>query len=135
MFPETRHRRCRVNKIVNVANALPKSVQPGATKALQVIYNAEDRDRALKAATAFEEAYGAKIPKAFKKIVDGVDELPAFYDFPAEHWIRLRTTNPIESTFAAVRLRTKVTLGPGSAVAALAMVSSSSSPPRPAGGP
>ncbi|OKJ12634.1 hypothetical protein AMK20_09625 [Streptomyces sp. TSRI0261] len=66
--------------------------------------------------------YSAKFPKAVKKIVDDEDELLAFYDFPAEHWIHLRTTNPIESTFATVRLRTKVTKGAGSRAAALAMV-------------
>ncbi|MFB7248314.1 transposase, partial [Streptomyces populi] len=66
--------------------------------------------------------YGAKWPKAAKKITDEVDELLAFYDFPAEHWIHLRTTNPIESTFATVKLRTKVTRGAGSTAAALAMV-------------
>ncbi|GGJ71427.1 hypothetical protein GCM10010121_097550 [Streptomyces brasiliensis] len=71
---------------------------------------------------AFEKTYGAKWPKAVKKITDDVDELLAFYDFPAEHWIHLRTTNPIESTFATVRLRTKVTKGAGSPAAALAMV-------------
>lgn len=120
MFPEARHQRCWVHKIANVANALPKSAQPGAKKALQEIYNAEDRDHALKAVTAFEKAYGAKFPN--KKIADDVDELLAFYDFPAEHWIHLRTTNPIESTFATVRLRTEVTRGASSAVAAPAMV-------------
>ncbi|MFJ3339545.1 IS256 family transposase [Streptomyces sp. NPDC086766] len=122
VFPETRHQRCWVHKIANVANALPKSAQPGAKKALQEIYNAEDRDHALKAVAAFAKSYGAKFPKAVKKITDEVDELLAFYDFPAEHWIHLRTTNPIESTFATVRWRTKVTRGAGSAAAALAMV-------------
>jgi transposase-like protein len=112
VFPETRHQRCWVHKIANVANALPKSTQPGAKKALQ----------ALKAVAAFAKSYGAKFPKAVEKITDDVDELPAFYDFPAEHWIHLRTTNPIESTFATVRLRTKVTRGAGDAAAALAMV-------------
>lgn len=102
--------------------ALPKSAQPGAKKALQDIYNAEDRDHALKAVAAFEKIYGVKFPKAVKEITDDVDEMLAFYDFPAEHWIHLRTTNPIESTFATVRLRTKVTKGAGSAAAALAMV-------------
>ena len=70
---------------------------------------------------AFEAAYGAKFPKAVAKITDDVDELLAFYDFPAEHWIHLRTTNPIESTFATVRHRTKITRGPGSRAAGLAM--------------
>ena len=82
----------------------------------------KDRDHALKAVAAFAKSYDAKFPKAVKKITDDVDELLAFYDFPAEHWIHLRTTNPIESTFATVRLRTKVTRGAGSAAAASAMV-------------
>jgi transposase-like protein len=122
VFPETRHQRCWVHKVANVANALPKSAQPGAKKALQEIYNAEDREHAVKAVGVFAKTYGTKFPKAVKKITDDVDELLAFYDFPAEHWIHLRTTNPIESTFATVRLRTKVTKGAGSAAAALAMV-------------
>lgn len=103
-------------------DALPKSAQPGPKKALQEIYNAEDRTHALKAVAAFDKSFGAKWPKAVKKIANDVDELLAFYEYPAEHWIHLRTTNPIESTFAAVRLRTKVTKGAGSAAAALAMV-------------
>lgn len=122
VFPASRHQRCWVHKTASVLNALPKSAQPGARKALQDIYNAEDREHALKAVTSFENAYGAKWPKAAKKIADDTEELLAFYDFPAEHWIHLRTTNPIESTFATVRLRTKVTKGAGSAAAALAMV-------------
>ena len=73
------------------------------------------------AAKAFEAAYGAKFPKAVAKITDDLDELLAFYDYPAEHWIHLRTTNPIESTFATVRHRTKITRGPGSRAAGLAM--------------
>jgi putative transposase len=122
VFPEARHQRCWVHRTAYVVNALPTSAQPGARKALQEICNAEDREHALKAVAAFEKAYGTKRPKAVKKITDDVDELLAFYDFPAEHWIHLRTTNPIESTFATVRLRTKVTKGAGSAAAALAMV-------------
>jgi transposase-like protein len=70
---------------------------------------------------AFQAAYGAKFGKAVAKITDDLDELLAFYDFPAEHWIHLRTTNPIESTFATVRHRTKITRGPGSRAAGLAM--------------
>ncbi|MDX3098972.1 IS256 family transposase [Streptomyces sp. ME19-03-3] len=122
VFPQARHQRCWVHKLRNVSNALPKSAQPGAKKALQEIYNAEDRDHAEQAARAFEKTYGAKWPKAVRKITDDLDELLAFYDFPAEHWIHLRTTNPIESTFSTVKLRTKVTRGAGSPAAALAMV-------------
>ncbi|CAM5669657.1 IS256 family transposase IS666 [Streptomyces tendae] len=122
VFPETRHQRYWVHKIANMLDSLPKSAQPGAKKALREIYNAEDRDHALVAVAAFEKTYGAKWPKAVKKITDDVDELLAYYDFPAAHWIHLRTTNPIESTCATVRLRTRVTKGDGSAAAALAMV-------------
>ncbi|MFD7480924.1 transposase [Streptomyces sp. NPDC059837] len=122
VFPGARHQRCWVHKARNVINALPKSAQPGATKAMQEIYNAEDRAHAEMAIEAFARAYGAKWPKAVAKIADDQEELLAFYDFPAEHWIHLRTTNPIESTFSTVELRTKVTRGAGSPAAALAMV-------------
>jgi putative transposase len=105
----------------NVLNALPTSAQPGAKAALAEIYNAEDREHAVKAATAFEDLYGAKWPRAVAKITEDLDVLLAFYDFPAEHWIHLRTTNPIESTFATVRLRSRVTRGPGSRAAGIAM--------------
>ncbi|WP_425824646.1 IS256 family transposase [Streptomyces fractus] len=122
VFPETRHQRCWVHKTANCLDSLPKSAQPAAKKAIQDIYNAEDKEHAAAAVKAFAKQYGAKFPKAVKKIVDDEDQLLAFYDFPAEHWIHLRTTNPIESTFATVRLRTKVTKGAGSRAAALAMV-------------
>ena len=122
VFPAASHQRCWVHKARNVTNALPKSAQPGATKAMQEIYNAEDRAHAEKAIEAFAKTYGAKWPKAVAKITNDTEELLAFYDFPAEHWIHLRTTNPIESTFATVKLRTKVTRGAGSPAAALAMV-------------
>ena len=105
----------------NVLAALPKSAHPGAKAALAEIYNAEDRDHALKAVKAFEADYGAKWPKAVAKITEHLDVLLAFYDYPAEHWIHLRTTNPIESTFATVRLRQRVTKGPGSRAAGVAM--------------
>jgi putative transposase len=121
VFPETREQRCWWHKIGNVLSALPKSAQPGAKKALAEIYNAEDRDHALAAAKAFADLYGAKWPKAVAKVIDDLDVLLAFYDFPAEHWIHLRTTNPIESTFATVRLRQRVTKGPGSRAAGIAM--------------
>lgn len=109
-------------KTTNVLDSMSKSAQPGAKKAIQDIYNAEDRDHAAAAVKTFEKLYGAKFPKAVKKITDDQEQLLAFYDFPAEYWIHLRTTNPIESTFSTVRLRTKVTRGAGSRTAALAMV-------------
>jgi hypothetical protein len=86
---------------------------PKATKALAEIWNAEDKQHARTAVTAFADLYGVKWPKATAKITEDVEELLAFYDYPAEHWIHLRTSNPIESTFATVRRRTKVTEGPG----------------------
>ena len=121
VFPETREQRCWFHKIANVLAALPKSAHPGAKKALAEIWNAEDRDHARRAAARFKLAYGAKFAKAVAKVTDDLDVLLAFYDYPAEHWIHLRTTNPIESTFATVRHRTKVTKGPGSKAAGLAM--------------
>jgi putative transposase len=100
---------------------LPKSAHPSAKAALAEIYNAEDKQHALAAVKAFEADFGAKFPKAVAKITDETDTLLAFYDYPAEHWIHLRTTNPIESTFATVRLRQRVTKGPGSRAAGVAM--------------
>jgi len=121
VFPETKEQRCWFHVGGNVLAALPKSAHPGAKAALAEIYNAEDRDHALKAAKAFADLYGAKWPKAVAKITDHLDVLLAFYDYPAEHWVHLRTTNPIESTFATVRLRQRVTKGPGSRAAGIAM--------------
>jgi len=121
VFPDTAEQRCWWHKIGNVLAALPKSAHPGEKKALSEIYNAEDKDHALTAAKAFAADYDAKWPKAVARITDDLDVLLAFYDYPAEHWIRLRTTNPIESTFATVRLRTRVTKGPGSRAAGFAM--------------
>ncbi len=121
VFPQTRTQRCWFHKIANVLSALPKSAHPGAKKALAEIWNAEDKQHAQAAVKAFAALYGAKWPKAAAKITDDEDELLAFYDYPAEHWVHLRTTNPIESTFATVRHRTKVTKGPGSKAAGIAM--------------
>jgi len=121
VFPETREQRCWFHKQANVLAALPKSAHPGALAAMREIYNAEDIDKAQVAIKAFEIDYGAKYPKAVAKIVEDADVLLEFYKYPAEHWIHLRTTNPIESTFATVRLRTKVTKGPGSRAAGIAM--------------
>jgi transposase-like protein len=121
VFPATREQRCWFHVGSNVLAALPKSAHPGAKAALAEIYNAQDRDHALQAVKAFEADYGAKWPKAVAKITERTDVLLAFYDYPAEHWIHLRTTNPIESTFATVRLRQRITKGPGSRVAGVAM--------------
>jgi transposase-like protein len=121
VFPETKEQRCWVHVVANVLNALPKSAQPAARRALAEIRDAESRSRADAAIKSFADAFGAKWPKAVAKITDKPDELLAFFNYPAEHWIHLRTTNPIESTFATIRLRTKVTKGPGSRAAGLAM--------------
>ena len=122
VFPETREQRCWVHKVANVLNCLPKSVQAGARRALNEIAQAEDRTHAERAIEALVSDYGAKWPKAVAKITDDTEALLTFFDFPAEHWLHLRTTNPIESTFSPVRARTRVTKGPGSKDAGLAMV-------------
>ena len=121
VFPQTREQRCWFHKMANVLAALPKSAHPAAIRAMQDIFNAEDGDHARVAAKAFQLDYGTKFPKAAAKITDDLDVLLEFYNYPAEHWVHLRTTNPIESTFATVRHRTKVTKGPGSRAAGLAM--------------
>ena len=121
VFSDTTHQRCWVHKVANVLNALPKSAQPAARAALAEIRDAEDKEHAEKAIKSFEKDYGAKWPKAVEKVTSDQAQLLAFFDLPAEHWIHLKTTNPIESTFATVRLRTKVTKGPGSRAAGLAM--------------
>lgn len=121
VFPQTRRQRCWFHKTANVLAALPKSAHPGAKKALAEIWGAEDKTHAQAAIKTFNALYGAKFPKATAKITDDEDGLLAFYDYPAEHWVHLRTTNPIESTFATVRHRTKVTKGPGSKAAGIAM--------------
>ncbi|WP_018639424.1 IS256 family transposase [Parafrankia elaeagni] len=121
VFPATAEQHCWVHKTANVLAALPKSAHPGAKKYLADIYNAEDKTHATAAAKTFTAAYKAKFPKAAAKVTDDLEVLLAFYDYPAEHWVHLRTTNPIESTFATVRHRTRVTKGPGSRAAGLAM--------------
>ena len=121
VFPATRAQRCWVHKTANVLAALPKSVHAGARRALAEITGAEDREHAEQAIAQFAADYGAKWPKAVAKVTDDIEALLAFYNFPAEHWVHLKTTNPVESTFATVRLRTRVTKGPGSKQAGLAM--------------
>jgi putative transposase len=120
VFPSTGHQRCWVHKRANVVNALPNSAQPAARRMLAEIRDAEDREHAERALAAFVRAF-AKWPKVVAKLVDDEQALLAFFDFPAQHWVHLKTTNPIESTFATVRHRTRVTKGPGSRAAGLAM--------------
>jgi len=106
VFPNTAAQRCWFHKMGNVLNALPKSLHARAKSALQEIWMAATRNEATKAFERFVAAYDAKYPKAAEKLTKDRDALLAFYDFPAEHWAHLRTTNPIESTFATVRHRT-----------------------------
>ncbi|MGH2630029.1 MAG: IS256 family transposase [Actinomycetota bacterium] len=120
VFPETRWQRDWVHKTVNVLDALPVSVQAQARRALREICEAEDKSHAETALEAFVNDF-AKWPKAVRKLTGDREALLAFYDYPAEHWIHLRTSNPIESTFSSVRARTDVTKGPGSRAAGLAM--------------
>ena len=121
-FPETHEQRCWVHKTANVLNDMPKSVQPRAKTNIHEIWQAETKDDARKAFDNFEEKYAAKYPKAFQKLAKDKDVLLAFYDFPAEHWTHLRTTNPIESTFATIRLRHRRTKGSASRRTSLAMM-------------
>jgi putative transposase len=120
VFPTAREQKCWVHKTANVLSALPKRMHVEAKTALQTIYTAETRAAALDAARAFAEQFAAW-PKATAKITDDLERLLTIYDFPTEHHIHLRTTNPIESTFATVRLRQRVTKGAGSREAGLAM--------------
>jgi putative transposase len=121
VFPETADQRCWLHKMANVLDALPKSIQPLAKRMLIEIRDAEDRDHARAAAKAFDAEFRSKWPKAADRISEDLDALLRFFDFPAEHWVHLKTTNAIESTFATVRLRTRVTKGPGSRSAGMAM--------------
>jgi len=122
VFPTTRTQRCWVHKTANVLDKLPKRLHPGAKASIHDIWMAATRAEAEQAFDLFLATYGAKYPKACECLAKDREELLAFYDFPAEHWIHLRTTNPIESVFATVRLRHRRTKGSGSRAACLAMV-------------
>jgi putative transposase len=121
-FPETRSQRDWVHKSANVLDVLPKSVHGRAKKTIKEITEAEDKAHAKKAIKEFEGEFGSKWPKALEKITSDEEALLAYYDYPAEHWRHLRTTNPIESPFATVRARTDLTKGPGSREAGVAMI-------------
>ena len=122
VFPTTREQRCWVHKTANVLDKLPKAQQPKAKATLHDIWQAEAKAAAEKAFDLFVATYEAKYAKAVGCLAKDREELLAFYDFPAQHWIHLRTTNPIESTFATVRLRTVKTKGSGCRSACLTMV-------------
>lgn len=121
-FPTTRRQRCWVHKTANILDKMPKGVQGKAKKCIHDIYMAATKEQALKAYDEFLRLYQAKFPAACECLEKDKADLFTFYDFPAEHWIHLRTTNPIESTFSTVRLRTVRTKGCGSRTATLTMV-------------
>jgi putative transposase len=122
VFPKTREQRCWVHKTLNVLDKLPKGQQGKAKSMLHAIWQAETKEKAQKSFELFVATFQAKYPKATDCLAKDRQELLVFYDFPAEHWLHLRTTNPIESTFASVRLRTYKTKGSGSRAACLTMV-------------
>jgi len=122
VFGETREQRCWVHKTANVLNYLPKGTQPRAKRMIHEIWMAQTQADAERAFDLFVETYQAKYPKATECLAKDREALLTFYGFPAEHWAHLRTTNPIESTFATVRLRTRRTKGCGSRMATLTMV-------------
>jgi putative transposase len=122
VYPHTREQRCWVHKTANVLNKMPKSVQPKAKKDLHEIWLSETRENAFKAFDNFLEKYQTKYEAACECLKNDREELMAFYDFPAEHWKHLRTTNPIESTFATIRLRHRRTKGSGTRQASLTMM-------------
>lgn len=121
-FPSTREQRCWVHKTANILDKMPKSVQPDAKKLIHEMYLSPTRSDAKSAFNEFVKRYGAKHPKAVECLTKDEDVLFEFYDFPAEHWLHIRTTNAIESTFATVRHRTRQTKGCGSRTATITMV-------------
>jgi putative transposase len=121
VFPETREQRCWKHKIANVLDKLPKRLQARAKEQLHEIMYAPDRNSAVEEIDVFQREYGQRYAKAVETLLKDQDRMLTFFDFPAEHWLHLRTTNPIESTFATVKARTKKTKGAGSRKAGLAM--------------
>jgi putative transposase len=122
VFPKSRRQRCWVHKTANVLDKMPWSLQPSAKTMLHQMYLAATKQEALKVYDDFLKLYGAKCPKACQCLEKDKEDLFTFYDFPAEHWGHLRTTNPIESSFATVRHRHRQTKGNGSRLATLTMV-------------
>jgi putative transposase len=122
VFPTTREQRCWVHKTANILNDIPKATQPRIKQALHEIWEAETKQAAERALRNFQEKFAAKYPKAWERLEQDRDVLLSFYDFPAEHWRHIRTTNPIESVFATIRLRHRRTKGSGSRRTSLAMM-------------
>jgi transposase-like protein len=122
IYPDAKEQRCWVHKTANILDKMPKSVQSKAKEKIHDIYGADTREQALVALNGFVSLYGKKFPGACECLIKDKDTLFTFYDFPAEHWIHIRTSNPIESTFATVRLRTEKTKGCGTRLATLTMV-------------
>jgi transposase-like protein len=122
VFPKCREQRCWVHKTANVLDKMPQSVQGKAKSMLHEMWQAPTKEKALEAYEHFLSSWREKYPKAVECLRTDKEELFTFYDFPAAHWVHIRTTNPIESTYATVRLRTKKTKGCGSRVATLTMV-------------
>ena len=122
IFPGTKHQRCWLHKTVNILNKVALSVQPGMKKDLREVWLSPNRAAADAAIDVFAEKYGAKYPKAVECLTKDRQTLLAFYDFPAEHWDHLRTSNPIESVFSTVRHRTVRTKGSLSSTTAKLMV-------------
>lgn len=122
IFPTIREQRCWVHKTLNILNYLPKSLQARAKAQIREIWNAENRKEAKKALQSFVRAYEDKYPKAVECLKKDQEVLLAFYDFPASHWVSIRTTNPIESTFSTIRHRTKQARGCFSRETLLALV-------------
>ncbi len=121
-FPSCRHQRCWVHKTANVLDKLPKSIQSNAKRMIHEMYMSPTKGEGLKSFDRFVNLYEAKYPKACTCLAKDKERLFTFYDFPAEHWQHIRTTNPIESTFATIRHRSEQTKGCGSRKATLSMV-------------
>ena len=122
VFPSTKHQRCWVHKTANVLDKMAKSVQPHAKKLIHDMYMSPTKEDGMSAFNSFIKLYEAKYPKACECLQKDKEQLFTFYDYPAEHWVHIRTTNPIESTFATVRHRMRQTKGCGSRQATMAMV-------------
>jgi len=122
VFPQTRRQRCWVHKTANILDKMPKGIQAKVKSMIHEMYMTETKEKALNAYDHFIETFAAKYPKAVECLIKDKDDLFSFYDFPAMHWQHIRMTNPIESTFATIRLRIKKTKGCGSPITTVTMI-------------